>query len=220
VINVSAAAHAVCRRLRRGVVRPVFTVGTERERPPELLQSLGFPAGSYVVGMDFPTRLWNSHYLSEEVFALVLRAELEILAKQGYRWVFVASGHGAVNQQQTIARLCIELQNTTPSRFDHCLTICDEALATGLAGHADIVETSLMLHYQPDSVDLAALPPRDVPIHYRDFSVVDGAGFSPHYDPQYLVRHDPREATAQQGRKWFEDCVQEIAARIEKWMTG
>jgi hypothetical protein len=74
--------------------------------------------------MDFPTRLWNSHYLPEEVFALLLRAELEILIRQGYRWVFVASGHGAANQEQTISRLCIELQNTTPARLDHCLTIC------------------------------------------------------------------------------------------------
>jgi creatinine amidohydrolase len=220
MINVSEVAHAVCRKLRRGVVRPVFSVGTERERSPEVVQSLGFPAGSYVVGMDFPTRLWNSHYLPEEVFALVLRAELEILVKQGYRWVFVASGHGAVNQQETIARLCIELQNTTPARLDHCLTLCDEAVATGLAGHADIVETSLLMHYRPDSVDLAALPPREVPIHYRDFSVVDGAGFSRHYDPQHVLHHDPRDATAERGRKWFENCVQEITTRIEKWMAG
>jgi hypothetical protein len=143
-----------------------------------MVEWLGLPRGSYVVGMDFPTRLWNSHYLSEEVFALVLRAELAILIGQGYRCVFVASGHGAVNQKATIDRLCIELQNTTPARLDHDLTICREALETGLAGHADIVETSLLMHYQAGAVDLAALPPREVPIRYQDYSVVDGAGFT------------------------------------------
>lgn len=173
-----------------------------------MIESLGLPPGSYVVGMDFPTRLWNSHYLPEEVFALVLRAELAILIGQGYRYVFVASGHGAVNQQETIARLCIEFQNTTPARLDHDLAICREAVETGLAGHADIVETLLLMHYQPGSVDLATLPPREVPIRYQDYSVVDGAGFSTNYHPQHLVRYDPRDATAAKGRKWFEDCVQ------------
>ncbi len=134
--------------------------------------------------------------------------------------MFVASGHGAVNQQATIDRLCIELQNTTPARLDHQLTICREAVETGLAGHADVVETSLLMHYQPGAVDLATLPPRAVPIRYEDYSVVDGAGFSPTYDPQHVVRHDPRDATAGQGRKWFEDCVQEMAARIQQWMAG
>jgi creatinine amidohydrolase len=219
MINVSEVAHAVCRKLGRGVVRPVLSVGTERERPPDMLQSLGFPPDSYVVGMDFPTRLWNSHYLSEEVFALVLRAELAILIGQGYRYVFVASGHGAVNQQATIARLSIELQNTTPARLDYDLAICREAIETGLAGHADVVETSLLLHYRPDAVDLAALPPRGVPLRYQDYSVVDGAGFSAQYDPQHLVRHDPRDATAAKGQKWFADCVQEMSARIDKWMA-
>ena len=183
-----------------------------------MIESLGLPPGSYVVGMDFPTRLWNSHYLPEEVFALVLRAELAILIGQGYRYVFVASGHGAVNQQETIARLCIEFQNTTPARLDHDLAICREAVETGLAGHADIVETSLLMHYQPGSVDLATLPPREVPIRYQDYSVVDGAGFSTNYHPQHLVRYDPRDATAAKGRKWFEDCVQELTTRIEQWL--
>jgi hypothetical protein len=76
-----------------------------------------------------------------------------------------------------------------------------------------------MMHYRPGAVDLAALPPRDVPLHYRDFSIVDGAGFSAGYDPQHVVRHDPRDAHADRGRKWFEDCVREIAARIERWMA-
>ncbi len=46
MINVSEAAHAVCRKLGRGVVRPVLSVGTERERPPEMIEWLGLPSGS------------------------------------------------------------------------------------------------------------------------------------------------------------------------------
>ncbi len=155
-----------------------------------MIEWLGLPSGSYVVGMDFPTRLWNSHYLSEEVFALALRAELAILIGKGYRYVFVASGHGAVNQKATIDRLCIEFQNTTPARLDHALTICREAVETGLAGHADIVETLLLMHYPPGAVDLAALPPRG-PHSIPGLFDRRHAGFSADHDPQHVVRTTP-----------------------------
>ena len=75
-INASRIAHECCRRLKKSVVRPTLTIGTECEREPELLESLGFDQGSYIVGMDFPSRLWNSHYMREEIFAIVLAEEL------------------------------------------------------------------------------------------------------------------------------------------------
>ena len=110
-------AHACCRKLRKGVVLPTLTMGTERERGPAVVEALGLPPGSYVVGMDFPSRLWNSHYLPEEVFAIRLAAELRILVGQGYRYLFIANGHGANNHLEVIDRLCVELSNTTPAQL-------------------------------------------------------------------------------------------------------
>ena len=183
MINVSETAHAVCRKLGRGVVRPVLSVGTGRaSAPPRWSNRWALPPDRTWWAWTFP-RGFGTVTICPRRSSPWCCAELEILIRQGYRYVFVASGHGADNQKQTIARLCIELQNTTPARLDHCLTLCDEALATGLAGHADIVETSLLLHYRRDAVDLSTLPPREVPIQYRDFSVVDGAGFSAALSP-------------------------------------
>ena len=214
-INASRVAHACCRRLGKGVVRPVLTIGTERERPAEIVESLGFEPGSYIVGMDFPSRVWNSHYLPEEVFAIVLAAELRILVGQGYRYVFIANGHGAVNQIETIQRLCTEFNNTTSATLDSCLTLAEEALGKCLAGHAAMAETSLMMHYEADCVDLRTLPERDVPIRYVDFSIVDGPGYTSEHDPEHIVRHDPRDATVERGRRLFDDCVNETSAKIE-----
>jgi len=165
--------------------------------------------------MDFPSRVWNSHYLPEGVFAVVLAAELRILIGQGYRYVFIANGHGAANQIETIQRLCTEFSNTTNATVDFCLTLATEAISEGLAGHAAIAETSLMMHYEADCVDLSTLPERDVPIRYTDFSIVDGPGFTSEYDPDHVVAHDPRDATAERGRKLFGDCVNETSAKIE-----
>src|SRR5690242_10098991 len=75
-ISAGYVAHACCQKLGRGVVRPTLFMGTERERDPATLKALGFSADEYVVGMDFPARQWNSHYVSEEVFAMAVAAEI------------------------------------------------------------------------------------------------------------------------------------------------
>jgi creatinine amidohydrolase len=41
-----------------GVVLPPYFIGTERERKPEMLESIGFKKKEWIVGMDFPE---NSH---------------------------------------------------------------------------------------------------------------------------------------------------------------
>ena len=61
-----------------GIVMPTLFVGTERERSPEMLQNIGFEADEYIVGMDFPDNTLKSHYFREEVFAVVLRNQLEL----------------------------------------------------------------------------------------------------------------------------------------------
>jgi creatinine amidohydrolase len=218
-INCTRVAHAACRKLQKGVVLPTMTMGTERERRPAQVESFGFEPGTRIVGMDFPGRLWNSHYLPEEVFALHLAAELRILIGQGYRYIYIANGHGAVNHGAAINRLCVELSNTTPAKLAYRLTLPQKVL-DGRAGHADAVETSLLMHYNRDSVDCGALPPRDVPIRTSDFSIVDGPGFTPQYHRDHVVRDDPRDGTAEQGAEYFNQTVNELAADVERLIAG
>ena len=194
-LSAGAVAHACCRALRKGVVLPTMFMGTERERGPAIVESLGFPPGTYVVGMDFPTRLWNSHYLPEEVFAIRLAAELRILIGQGYKYIFVCNGHGATNQIETINRICIELSNTTPAKLATRLTFAQRTLDDNTAGHANLVETALLMHQNRNAVDVGTLPPRNVPMHSSEFSIVDGIGFTPQYHRDHVVRDDPRDAT-------------------------
>ncbi len=218
-INAAQVAHACCRKLRKGVVLPTMFMGTERERGPAIVESLGFQPGTYIVGMDFPTRLWNSHYLPEEVFAIRLAAELRILIGQGYKYIFVANGHGATNQIETINRLCVELSNTTLAKLATRLTIAQRTLDDNTAGHANLVETALLMHYNHGAVDLGTLPPRNVDIHSSEFSIVDGIGFTPQYHRDHVVRDDPRDATAQSGASLFEEAVDELVVHVKKLMA-
>jgi creatinine amidohydrolase/Fe(II)-dependent formamide hydrolase-like protein len=55
-----------------------------------------------------------------------------------------------------------------------------------------------------------------VPIHYKDFSIVDGPGFSGKPSPDKVTATDPRDATAEKGRQVFEDTVQMYVGLAEE----
>ena len=222
-INAAQCALEACRRLETGVVMPTLYMGTERERPDWMLQSLGFQKGDWVVGMDFPTATWKSHYYQEHLFGLVVASTLEMLISQGYRGIVIVNGHGAWNQLETLERLAQHYTHTTDAVVVWKLAVTLEPSEKNLAGHADLFETSLMLHYEKsvyggqEIVDLTALPPRSVPIRYPDFSVVDGPGFSEKPSPGRIVLTDPRDATAEKGKSVFEDTVRmyvELASSV------
>ena len=221
-LSATFVAHECCRRLGKGVVLPTMYVGTERERDPDMLESLGFKRDDYVVGMDFPARLWNSHYLPEEVFAMTVAAEVRCLISQGYKYIFIVNGHGAFNHNAALKRLCIELSNTTPAQVDFAIGFPEEAAATGAIGHGDIAETSLIMSYDKRSVDVGALPPAEVPLKYTDFSVVNGAGFMGTSGSGGLVpsEYDPRFAEARIGKAIFDTAVAELCGKIERLVSG
>jgi creatinine amidohydrolase len=187
-----------------------------------MLKSLGFREGEWVVGMDFPTTTWKSHYYQEHIFGLVVASQVEMLISQGYKVIVLVNGHGAQNQLETLDRLAKHYSHTTEAKVVWKLAFPQEMSEKNLVGHADLFETSLLLYYEKEVfggqklVDLSSLPPRSVPIRYPDFSVVDGPGFSEEPSPDRVVQTDPRDATAEKGKKIFEDTVKMYVALVEK----
>jgi creatinine amidohydrolase len=187
-----------------------------------MLESLGFEKDDWVVGMDFPTAIWKSHYQPEHLFGLVVAATLEMLIGTGYKVIVVVNGHGAWNQMETVERLARHYSHTTDSLVVQKLAFVLDISERNLAGHADIFETSLMMHFEKElfggrkMVDLSTLPPRKVPIHYKDFSIVDGPGFSGRPSPDKVTSTDPRDATPEKGRQVFEETVKMYVALAEE----
>ncbi len=218
-ILATQVAVETCTRLGEGVVMPTLFWGTERERPEWMLESLGLPKNAWVVGMDFPTATWKSHYSPEHIFGLVVASQLEMLISGGYRVIMLVNGHGATNHLLTLERLAKHYSHTSPCLVAGIPPVPVEPPEEGFGGHADLWETSLMLYRQETvtggrrMVDLGALPDRGVPIHYHEYSVVAGHGFSRHPDPDRIVREDPRNARAEDGRRFFEE---DVAACLER----
>jgi creatinine amidohydrolase len=207
-------------------VYPTLFVGTERERRPEMLRSIGLPEKAHIEGMDFPRNNYKSFYFREEVFALVLRNVIGMAKANGYQVVRIVNGHGAENQLAVIARLCAELDDPRGQRV-----IADAPAAparkpkpapTGKAkmisaGHATADETSTMMAFEPDTVHLERLPPPSRPLRCADFAIVDGPTFDCLPTPDHTVRRevDPRtHSSAAEGRRRVEAHAQRIAAQV------
>lgn len=213
-INATQCALEACRRLGKGVVMPTLYMGTERERPEWMLESLGFRKDEWIIGMDFPTAMWKSHYYQEHLFGLMVAGTIEMLISHGYKAIVLVNGHGAWNQVQTLDRLALHYSHTTDAAVVWRLALTLDVSEKNLAGHADLFETSIMMYLEKEVfggqkvVDLSSLPPRKVPIRYPDFSVVDGPGFSEHPSPGRVVQTDPRDASVDKGKQVFNDTVQ------------
>jgi len=198
-----------------GVVLPPLFLGTERERRPEMLRSIGFRGHEYVVGMDFPANAMKSLYCPEEVLAIAVRSCLDLLVAQGYRLIVILNGHGAENQIQALQRLAVEYSSTRPARVLMLMPTAGAADTYFNGSHATRGETAIMQAIT-DSVDLGALP--EGPLKSVELAIVDGPTFEGDPTPDHTVRSadDPRLATREEGEQRLAAIVTELAETLRR----
>lgn len=205
-LHAHAVAVEVARRVG-GVVLPTYFVGTETVRlsdqGAQSLTALGFADNERIVGMDFPGNPVKSLYFEEGAFALTVREILRLLKADGYKLLVIVNGHGAVNHQRALRRLAAEESERPSVWVEYAMAFLPATPPFSDPGHAEKVETSIMMEVMPDLVDLASLPPRDVPLRYQDYGIVDGKAFdgSPTSDFTLRSEADPRDASPELGRR-------------------
>jgi creatinine amidohydrolase len=213
-------AHAFARRLARDLASPYFPplfIGTERERRPETLRSLGFGGAEFIEGMDFPSNSVKSAYMREEIFSLAVRGTLDALFERMlFRSVVIVNGHGAENQRATLDRLCAEYNAGGRERLMWVYPGFPHSLVAGSIGHAAAEESSMLSATWPACVDLSRLPSQG-PLRNVDHAVVDGDSFDGAPTPEHTVREeqDPRTHTDPAiGARYVEEAAQEAVAEI------
>jgi len=180
----SEALMVECARRFGGIVMPPIHLGPDRTRPAD--------DGTMLVGMDYadtttpPRRLDGSCYwVPQGLHVQMVDAILEQLKRAGFRAVF-ADGHGpsrtswVANLKEREARYGLRLLGVTSAVMGHWKSQMD---------HAARNETSLMLYYRPDLVDMSRLPK------------------SKDEKPQGVGGDDPRTATPSHGRECMEASV-------------
>ena len=176
-----------CARRLGGIVMPPIHLGPDRAKPME--------DGSTLIGMDYadtttpPRQLDGSCYwIPPGLHDMIVDAILTQLKRCGFKAVF-ADGHGpsrwawVANLAEREARFNLKLFGITNEIVGVWRSQVD---------HAGKNETSLMMHYRPELVDLSQLP------ESRDTW------------PQGVGGADPRDATAAQGEIWMEESIQVV----------
>jgi creatinine amidohydrolase len=182
-----------CARRFGGIVMPPIYLGPDRAKAAE--------DGSMLVGMDYadtttPNRrlAGSCYWISQGLHLQMVDAILEQLKRAGFRGVF-ADGHGpsrwswVSNIAEREARFGMRLLGVTENVSKHWQSQMD---------HAARNETSLMLHYRPELVDMTQLPKS------RDEK------------PQGVGGMNPRDATSDHGEKCSEDSVAIVGELLAK----
>jgi creatinine amidohydrolase len=205
-LHAHEVAVEVARRIG-GIVLPTYFVGTEtvrlNDQQAQGLAILGFEGTERVVGMDFPEFPVKSLYFEEGAFAVTVREILRLLKADRYRLIVIVNGHGAVNHQRTLRRLAAEESERPNVWVEYTMAFLPATPPFSDPGHAEKIETSLMMAMRPELVDVASLPSTDVPLRYRDYGIVDGKAFDGNPTPDFTLRReaDPRDAAPDLGRK-------------------
>lgn len=199
-----------------GIVMPTLYCGTERERTPEMLESIGFGGDEYVVGMDFPSTTLRSHYFDEGVFGVVLREQLRLLVDAWqFRNVVVVNGHGAENHLAAIGRLSTEFTRSRNAKVFMVMPM--HHFPDHGWGHATLEETETLEALLPDTVDVDLLPPKPAPLRNLDWAIVDDAGFRGGAPAVGLVcaEEDPRNSNSPRGKTVWDETIRRLAEIIE-----
>lgn len=219
-IHAHRIALEVARRVG-GVVFPAYFLGTDTVRPPDGPQGvrpLGFRGDERIIGMDFPDNPVKSVYVEEGAFAVIIREILRLIKLDPYRLVVMVNGHGAPNQVRTLRRLAAE--ESDPRVRVVYETASGAAIPPLDPGHAERGETAFIMWAVPQSVDVRALPSIAIPLHYRDFGIVNGAAFDARPTPDYTVPRDsdPRYATSEEGTAIFAREIERLALQVTKYL--
>ena len=202
------AHHVAVRAAQKigGVVYPTLHVGADAVQGPgteESVEHLGLPPDERIVGMDYPGNPVKSAYIDEGVVGLLVREVVRALKEQPYDVIVIVNGHGAPNHQRTLRRVATE--QSEPGRVAVLYAtawLAPEPPAVD-PGHADRLETSLLMALEPQAVDVQQLPPRPHRLPYADFGIVDGAAFDGRPQPDSSVPDaaDPRSSSAEEGAR-------------------
>ena len=213
-VDMLHASILACEAARKtgGVVLPALPLGTETVLSVQRVRDRGYIGDERIVGMDFPGFSLPSLYVEDSAFGVIMHEILRALKRQRFRVIAVVNGHGGRNHLSTLDRIAEEESEPPSVRVLHLFALH----AGGRGGHAERGETSVMLEYFGDTVDLAALPTLPIPLKNVDFGVLDHPTCAGDPTPGFTVREnqDPRLATLEEGRVATAQRVQFIIERV------
>jgi len=164
-------SESICRIMSEKVggvwFRPL-SLGLDSWRSEDLKKMWGFKSEEKVFGMDFPDIPLTSEYCQIEEMKKVITNRVNTLKKIGIKHIFLLNHHGGKDQIPTIKELGEKLSDGTTKvhglktyQFNN-LTRNDEFF--GVGGHAGYSETTWLMAYRPELIDLTQQSPGELSV--------------------------------------------------------
>jgi creatinine amidohydrolase/Fe(II)-dependent formamide hydrolase-like protein len=137
----------------------------------------------------------------------------------GFDVIVIVNGHGADGQLETGRRLAREFTATTDKTLLFCFGFGSPDSAEHMGGHANISETSIIMHLHPETVDLEALPPKDVPLKTSEWGIADSLLFAGKGNAEHTVQFHPRDSSPELGKQYVDDAAEKLVALVKQTLA-
>ena len=197
-----------------GVLLPTLFAGGAAPLGIPMCRTFGLPDSKKdAVGMDFAPNAFPSIYLKEPTLEALLNDYVDGLVAQGYRLIGLISGHGGAGHTPVLERICA--RSHAPAKVVWYPSMLPFSENDPNSGHATVMETAVQMALCPKRVALDLLPPVDQKIICAQYGIIDDRFFRGDPTPDKSVYADPRIATPELGKRYFEYIVENIRKQIQ-----
>jgi creatinine amidohydrolase/Fe(II)-dependent formamide hydrolase-like protein len=165
--------------------KPLF-LGTDALRNENELLSWGFKKEDKIFGMNFPDLPLVSEYCSMEDLKSNVTRRLKFLRESKFKVTFIVNHHGGLGQNEYLKEVCssynldnFKVEFVPSYRF---LNLEDKSLDSNCGGHAGISESTFLLAFRPDLIDLTKVPAGE--LFVKEMGIL-------HYHPVIEEKYNP-----------------------------
>jgi len=197
-----------------GVYFKPLNLGTDEYRGEKNLKQWGFDKNDVIFGMNFPELPIVCEYCSVEELKSNTRRRINFVKNCRFRRAFVVNHHGGRGQNEYLKEICDEFNSkdfivefVNSYRF---LTLKEEKLSLNYGGHAGISETTFLMAFRPDLVDLTKVPKGKLSV--RQVGIIIGENSKPIIKEVY----SPRNSSKALADELRENIVSNFSDYIKK----
>jgi creatinine amidohydrolase len=192
--------------------RPL-SFGLDSYRTPEQKRMWGIPDGVEVYGMEHPAFPVKCEYCQATEIRAAITNRVGMLKRSGVRHVVLLNHHGGAGQFQTIEDIARELSDgATRVHGLKTYDFNDLGEADGwspVGGHAGYAETTWLLAFRPELVDLEQLPEGELRVY--EYGIL-------HERPLIEERWNPRHARDDVARRLHDRVLANLGEHLRRAM--
>jgi len=172
-------SEAICRLMAGklgGIWFRPLSLGLDAWRGKEQKESWGYNSDDEVFGMNFPDVPLTSEYCQVEDLKISVKNRVEALRGIGVKHLFLLNHHGGEGQIPALEELGKELTNNDMTvhglKTYQFNDLTKEDGFFGVGGHAGYSETTWLMAFRPDLIDLTRLDPGELSV--RETGILHG----------------------------------------------